>query len=49
VAFLADENPTIDLMDGIVRFHVYATPPGPARDIEFIVEYDAQYLGALFG
>lgn len=48
VEFREDENPTTDLMDGIVRFHTFATPPSPAREIEFITEYDAQYLGALF-
>jgi phage tail sheath protein FI len=49
VAFLADENPVTDLMDGIVRFHVYVTPPGPAREIDFILEYDPAYLSTLFG
>jgi phage tail sheath protein FI len=49
VEFLASENPETALMDGIVTFHVYATPPSPAREINFTVEYDAQYLGALFG
>ncbi|WP_232035743.1 phage tail sheath family protein [Methylomusa anaerophila] len=48
VAFLEEENPTTDLMDGILRFHVYVTPPGPAREIDFIVEYDPAYLETLF-
>lgn len=48
VEFLAEENPETDLMDGIVRFHLYVTPPGPARSIEFVVEYDASYLSGLF-
>jgi phage tail sheath protein FI len=48
VEFQKTENPTTDLMDGIVRFHVYVTPPSPARDIEFIIEYDPQYLAGLF-
>lgn len=47
VEFLAEENPETDLMDGIVRFHLYVTPPGPARSIEFVVEYDASYLSGL--
>jgi len=47
VEFRADENPDTDLMDGIVRFHVYVTPPSPAREIDFIVEYDTSYLGNL--
>ncbi len=47
--FVADENPTTDLMDGIIRFHVYVTPPSPAREIDFILEYDPAYLDTLFG
>lgn len=47
VEFLASENPESDLMDGIVRFHVYVTPPSPARQIDFIVEYDASYLSGM--
>jgi len=48
VEFNESENPVTDLANGKVRFHVYATPPSPAEDIEFIVEYDAQYLTTLF-
>ncbi|RXZ84584.1 phage tail sheath family protein [Paenibacillaceae bacterium] len=48
VEFQATDNPVEDLADGIVRFHVYATPPSPARDLEFIVEYDAQYVSDTF-
>lgn len=48
VAFLEEENPATDLMDGISRFHVWATPPSPGREIDFIVEYDPAYLNALF-
>lgn len=48
VEFLEDENPKTDLMDGIIRLHVYVTPPTPAREIDFILEYDPQYLKNLF-
>ncbi len=48
VEFLAEENSTTDLMDGIARFHVYLTPPSPNREIDFILEYDADYLDTLF-
>jgi hypothetical protein len=48
VEFIPAENPDTDLMDGIVRLHVYVTPPSPAREIDFIVEYDPQYLKSLF-
>jgi phage tail sheath protein FI len=48
VEFLSDENPTTDLMDGIGRFHVFITPPSPARELDFILEYDPNYLQTLF-
>lgn len=48
VEFREDENPTTDLMDGIIRFHVFFTPPSPAREIEFIQEYDPEYISTLF-
>ena len=47
--FLEEENPTTDLMDGICRFHAYVTPPGPAKELEFIQEYDPGYIKTLFG
>ncbi|MCP4747300.1 MAG: phage tail sheath family protein [Desulfobacteraceae bacterium] len=47
--FAEDENPATDIMDGIIRFHCYITPPSPARQIEFILEYDPAYLQTLFG
>lgn len=49
VAFLSNENPTTDIMDGISRFHVYATPPSPNREMNFILEYDPAYIATLFG
>ena len=49
VEFLEDENPTTDLMDGIIRFHTYITPPSPAVEIGFIQEYDPGYIKNLFG
>ncbi len=47
--FVSDENPITDLMDGIARFHLYCTPPSPAREIMFLLEYDPSYLQTLFG
>lgn len=47
--FLASENPTTDLMNGIIRFHTYFTPPAPAEEIEEQLEYDTSYLSTLFG
>jgi len=48
VEFREEENPVTDLMDGIIKFHVYITPPSPARLIEFIAEYDPSYWRELF-
>lgn len=48
VEFLEEENVSTDLMDGIIRFHVYVTPPSPAREIDFVLEYDPAYLETLF-
>lgn len=48
VEFLESENAMTDLMDGILRFHIYLTPPPPAEQIVGILEFDPQYLGTLF-
>jgi phage tail sheath protein FI len=48
VEFQQEENPVADLLNGIVRFHVYQTPPVPAEDMEFVLEFDVNYLSALF-
>lgn len=48
VEFRKDENTTTELMDGVLHFHVYITPPAPARDIEFVQEYDPEYISTLF-
>lgn len=48
VTFETKENPTTNLMDGKVRFHVYVTPPSAAREIVFTLEYDPDYLETLF-
>lgn len=49
VEFQQDENSITDLMDRIFKFHVYVTPPAPAREIDFILEYDPDYVQTLFG
>lgn len=46
--FEGADNPRLDLMDGIVRWHVYVTPPSAAREISFILEYDPAGLDNLF-
>jgi phage tail sheath protein FI len=48
VEFLESENPVTDLMDGILRFHIYVTPPPPAEQIVGILEFDPAYLSTLF-
>lgn len=48
VEFSESENSTTDLIDGIVRFRIKFAPPSPMRDVEFTLEYDPQYLSALF-
>jgi len=48
IEFLESENPSTSLMDGIITFHMYVTPPSPAKEINFTLEYDPQYLSGLF-
>ena len=44
VEMLDEENPNEDIMQGIVRFHVYMAPPSPAQEIDFVQTYDASYV-----
>lgn len=44
VEFIASENSKTSLMSGKAIFHIFLTPPSPAKEIEFILEYDASYL-----
>lgn len=46
VEMLAEENPTTSLMAGVIKLHVYMTPPSPAQEIDFTLEYDASYVEA---
>ena len=48
IEFSEDENPTTDLIDGIIRFHIRLTPPPAARDIEGTFEFDTDNLSTLF-
>ena len=41
---IEDENPITDLMSGIIKLHVYITPPSPAHEIDFYLEYDPSYV-----
>ena len=49
VEFLSDNNAITDLMSGILHFNVYITPPPPANEIVFTLEFDPNYLNTLFG
>ncbi|CAJ1003879.1 phage tail sheath family protein [Brevibacillus aydinogluensis] len=47
VEFRREDNPDTELMAGHVQFRVFLTPPAPAQNIEFVLEYDTSYLGVL--
>lgn len=47
VEFNESENSTSQLAAGIVRFHIYMTPPSPMQKMDFVLEYDLSYLEAL--
>lgn len=48
VEFREDENSYTDILNGIIKFHVFITPPVPAEVIESILEYDPEYLSVLY-
>ena len=48
VKFLDEENPDTDLLQGIIRIHIYLTPPVPAQEIDAIFEYDVNNFKSLF-
>ncbi|MCL2357470.1 MAG: phage tail protein [Defluviitaleaceae bacterium] len=47
--FRPEDNTLVDIMSGTIRIRVFMTPPSPAREIEFIQEYDVSYVMAAFG
>ena len=46
VEIIGAENPLTGLLEGVIAFHIYLTPPGPAQEIKFTLEYDVDYLTA---
>ena len=48
IVFDSDDNPTTKLISGIVKFKVYVTPPPPAEQIIFELEFDPDYFATLF-
>lgn len=49
IIFDSDDNPTTNLISGIVKFKIYVTPPPPAEKIIFELEFDPEYFSTLFG
>lgn len=48
VEFREEENSTTALMAGKAVFHIFMTPASPAQEIEFVLEYDVDYVTAAF-
>lgn len=44
IEFKKEENPLTNLMAGIIKVHIYITPPGPMQELDFVLEYDANYV-----
>ena len=42
--FKDSENRLTNLMAGIIKVHIYITPPSPAQEIDFVLEYNADYV-----
>lgn len=48
IVFDSDDNPTTNLISGIVKFKIYVTPPPPAEQISFELEFDPENFATLF-
>jgi phage tail sheath protein FI len=48
IEFRKEENPATDLSDGKVTWHVTLTPPPPAEEMTFVLEFDPAALQNLF-
>ena len=48
VVYAAEDNPATSLMAGIIKLHVYITPPSPMQELDFELEYDVSYVEAAF-
>ena len=46
IEMLESENTMENLMNGIIKLHIYLAPPAPAQEIDFSLEYDASYVRA---
>ncbi|MBQ9090938.1 MAG: phage tail sheath family protein [Anaerotignum sp.] len=47
IKYNANENPATDILNGIIRFHLYLAPYTPAEKIEAILEFDVNALTAV--
>jgi hypothetical protein len=46
VEFREEDNTLTALMGGKATFRIFMTPPSPAQEIEFVLEYDPSYVTA---
>lgn len=46
VEMIDAENPLENLMAGIIKLHIFMTPPGPVQELDFVLEYDAAYVAS---
>lgn len=44
IEFKEEENSTTALMEGKAVFHIYMTPPSPAKELDFVLEYSHEYV-----
>ena len=49
IEYLDEENPDTNIMAGIIKLHVYITPPSPMQELDFVLEYDVSYVEAALG
>lgn len=48
IEFLQADNPETSLLAGKTKFRVYLATPVPNEEIEFVLEYDVNYLKSFF-
>ena len=49
VEFNDEDNSEMDIMDGKLNFRCWITPPSPAEQINFTLQYDSSYLSNVLG
>jgi len=48
IVFSEKENNILDIMNGLIIFHLFLGLVGPNEEMEFLLEYDPSYIQALF-